>query len=201
MPRPKPKLYLRFRTPDGRQPYCPVVYDSKSRLRTFWCLVSGVPEHHPEGVYYHRFKRDGKWVWMSLGTDPSTAESKSLAQAKVREPEFVAIPGIAEQKPQPKPEPVVKSGYRLNDEASEYLTNAAKLAAKTYKAYKKSLELFQESCKKTYMHQIGKQDLQMFDTLLLRRGNDDRTRSNRVGHIVTFLRNVRAVALDRRSQT
>ena len=150
MPRRKPKLYLRFRTPDGKQPYCPVVYDSKSRLRPFWCLVNGIPEHHPEGVYYHRFKRDRKWVWMSLGTDPHTAESKSLAQAKVREPEFVAIPAITEQKPQPKPEPTVKSGYRLDTEVLEYLTNVAKLAPKTYKAYKRTLELFQQSCHKPY---------------------------------------------------
>jgi hypothetical protein len=43
MRKPKPSLYLRFRLPDGKQsPYCPALYDSKSRMRPFWCLVKGV---------------------------------------------------------------------------------------------------------------------------------------------------------------
>lgn len=48
MPRkPKAKLYLRFRTPDGKQsPYCPALFDHKSRICPFWCLVKGVEELH-----------------------------------------------------------------------------------------------------------------------------------------------------------
>ena len=39
--------------------------------------------------------------WKSLGSDPSSAWNQSLAQAKVREPEFVpGIPGV----PEPNPE-------------------------------------------------------------------------------------------------
>ena len=188
--KPKPKLYLRFKTPEGKQsPYCPAVYDSKSRIRNFWCLVNGVPESHPNGYYYQRVKRDGKEKWESLGTDPHAAHCTSLAQAKKEAHGTEDVLGLKANQPE-QPAPADKApGYRLADEVREYLINAAKLAAKTYKAYKKSLELFQESCKKTYVHQIGKQDLQAFDTLLLQRGNDDRTRSNRVGHIVTFLRN------------
>ena len=64
MARTKERLYLRFRTPDGKQsPYCPALHDKKSRLRSGWCLVRGVEEYHPEGSYYQRVKRDGKWVW------------------------------------------------------------------------------------------------------------------------------------------
>jgi hypothetical protein len=45
--RPKAKLYLRLRTPDGKQsPYCPALFDHKSRIRPFWCLVKGVEELH-----------------------------------------------------------------------------------------------------------------------------------------------------------
>jgi hypothetical protein len=57
----RPKLYLKFRQPDGKQsPYCPAVFDKKSRIRNFWCRVKGTPEFHPEGYYYQRVKRDGK---------------------------------------------------------------------------------------------------------------------------------------------
>jgi hypothetical protein len=69
----KNRLYLRFRTPDGKQsPYCPALFDSKSRIRSFWCLVKGV-EEHPEGTYYRRIKRDGRWAWESLGNHPNDA--------------------------------------------------------------------------------------------------------------------------------
>jgi hypothetical protein len=67
MRKPKANLYLRFRDPNGKQsPYCPAEYNSESRLRPFWCLVRGVPEHHPEATYYQRVKFDGKWKWESL---------------------------------------------------------------------------------------------------------------------------------------
>lgn len=180
--KPKAKLYLRFRMPDGKQsPYCPALFDNKSRIRPFWCLVKGTPEHHPEATYHKRVKREGKWGWESVGNDANTAYSKMLAG-----PYPAAATKAADKEPQA---PTSKGGCRIDDEIAVYLSNAAKLSSKTYKAYKKSLELFQESCGKTYVHQIGKPDLQVFDTVLLQRGNDDRTRSNRVGHIVTFLRN------------
>jgi len=127
--KPKAKLYLKFRQPDGKQsPYCPAVFDKKSRIRPFWCLVKGVEEHHPDGYYYDRVKRDGKWAWVSLGRDPSTAWNKSLAQAKVREPEFVpGIPGVPD--PKPEPVPVAKNpACRVDDEVKVYLSNVAKLA-------------------------------------------------------------------------
>jgi len=61
----------------------------------FGCLVKGIEEFHPDGYYYQRVKRDGKWAWVALGRDPSTAWNKLLAQAKVRDPEFVpGIPGV-----------------------------------------------------------------------------------------------------------
>ena len=186
----RPKLYLKFRQLDGKQsPYCRALFDQKSRIRPFWCLVKGIDEFHLDGYYYQRVKRDGKWAWVALGRDPSTAWNKSLAQAKVREPEFVpGIPGLPE--PKREPVPVAKNpGLRVDDEVKVYLSNVAKLAPKTHKAYKRSLELFQKSCKKIYTHQISKQDLQKFDTDLMEHGNEDRTRHNRVQHVVTFLKN------------
>jgi hypothetical protein len=50
-------------------------------------------------------------------------------------------------------------------------------------------DLFPKSCKKIYVHQITKQDLQAFDSFLLKRGDSDRTRANRVEHLTTFLIN------------
>jgi integrase len=173
MPKYRDRLYLRFRDQNGKQQFYRASYDSKSRLRPGWCIINGAPEHHPEAIYYERVKRDGRWTWQSLADDAVIARKSAPAE-----------------RPQPASEkPKTVDGFRLDDEIAVYLSNIAKLAPKTYKAYKLSLELFQECCKRTYVHQITKQDLQAFDTFLLEQDNDDRTRHNRVGHIVTFLRN------------
>ena len=66
----KAKLYLRFRMPDGKQsPYCPALFDHKSRIRPFWCRFKGVEELHRDGTYYRHVKRDGKLKWECLGKD------------------------------------------------------------------------------------------------------------------------------------
>ena len=80
-------------------------------------------------------------------------------------------------------------GISVNQEVNTYLDSVKKLAPKTYAAYKLTLDLFQKSCSKLLVSQITKQDLQAFDSFLLERGDEDRTRANRVQHVVTFLRN------------
>ena len=74
----------------------------------------------------------------------------------------------------------MNDGFRIEDEVAVYLSNVSKLAPKTYEAYRCSLELFRQCCKKIYVHQITKQDLQAFDTALIGERNEDRTRHNRV---------------------
>lgn len=82
--KPRPKLYMRFRTPEGKQPsYCAAAFDGKSRLRPFWCLVKGTAEHHPEATYYQRTKRDGKEAGESLGTDANAAWNKATVGKSV----------------------------------------------------------------------------------------------------------------------
>jgi hypothetical protein len=192
MRKPKASLYLRFRIPDGKQsPYCPTLYDSKSRLRPFWCLVKGTPEHHPQASYYKRVKREDNWGWEWVGNDASIALSQSHAAPLVATT-AAKLPRVV---------PTAKDGYRIDDEIVVYLSNVAKLSQKIYKAYKRSLEVFRQSCQKTYVHQITKQDLQGFDTSLIKDRNEDRTRHNRVQHVVTFLRNEGGRRLVRRSKT
>jgi len=98
-------------SPDGKQsPYCPAVYDSKSRIRNFWCLVNGQPEFHPNGYYYHRVKRDGKEKWESLGTDPHRAQWKSVAEAKKEAHGTEDVLGLHANK-QPTPEPATAPSF------------------------------------------------------------------------------------------
>jgi hypothetical protein len=81
----------------------------------------------------------------------------------------------------PEPQQPTSDRFRIDEEIKTYLSNCEKLAPRTYKAYRLTLaDLFPQSCKKIYVHQITKQDLQAFDSFLLKRGDEDRTRANRV---------------------
>jgi integrase/recombinase XerD len=176
----KAKLYLRFRTPDGKQsPYCPALFDHKSRIRPYWCLVKGVEELHRDGTYCRRVRRDGKLKWEWLGKDAHAAYA-TLDVLPIVFVKSAVNNGAAS---------TVKNGFRIDDEIAVYLSNASKLSPKTYKAYRRSLALFRQSCKKIYVHQITQQDLQAFDMALIEKGDEDRTNYNHVQNVVTFLRN------------
>jgi hypothetical protein len=72
----------------------------------------GTPEFHPDAYRYQRVKRE------------------------VREPEFIpGIPGVPDRKPEPTPA-AAPSGYQVDDDVRVYLTNVAKLASRTYRAFK-----------------------------------------------------------------
>ncbi|MGB7602096.1 MAG: site-specific integrase [Candidatus Sulfotelmatobacter sp.] len=184
----KVSIYIRIRKPDGGQPYCPAVWLNKKALKPNWCLVDGAEEHHPEDTYYLRYRVNGKQVWEHAGDNPDEVVRLRLGRIEqLANPNLSATKRLFEQH---KSEPVEQQDrFRLTDEVAIYLRNCEKLRPKTHQAYKLSLELFQQSFNKTFVDQVRKQDLQAFDTFLLKDGNDDRTRSNRVSHIVTFLRN------------
>jgi Phage integrase, N-terminal SAM-like domain len=156
------------------------------RIRPFWCLVKGVEELHRDGTYHRRVKRGVKWQWESLGNDANAA------CAKLDVPRLLLVMPSAESE---AAAPTAKDGLRVDDEVAVYLSNVSKLSPKTYKAYTRSLELFRQSCKKIYVHQITKQDLQAFDTALIEEGNEDRTRHNRVQHTWSLSYATRKVAV------
>jgi site-specific recombinase XerD len=77
----------------------------------------------------------------------------------------------------------------VDDAIGAYLTTVAAIRAhNTWLAYNLALSKFRKSCTKPYVDQIDKSDLTAFVVARKRGGQDDRTVSNRVGGVVTFLR-------------
>ncbi len=60
MRKPKVRLYIRVRLPDGRDAFLDPVWNKNRTLRASYALVEGQPEHHSESTYYLRFLRGGK---------------------------------------------------------------------------------------------------------------------------------------------
>jgi hypothetical protein len=69
---PKVRLYIRIRL-DGRDAFVDPVWNRNRTLRECYALIDGRLEHHPEGVYYLRFLRNGKRVWNTVGSDVDAA--------------------------------------------------------------------------------------------------------------------------------
>jgi hypothetical protein len=101
-------LYLRYRTPEGKQsPNRPVLYDAKKRIRPGWCTVAGVAEHHPDCTYHLRYKKDGKDTWEAVGSDPNTASALRAARScivgTVDVPTLQPTPPVASEPTDPTP--------------------------------------------------------------------------------------------------
>jgi hypothetical protein len=70
---PKVRLYIRIRRSDGTDAFVDPAWNRNRTLREGYARIERQPEHHPEGVYYLRFLRDGKRVWEAVGSDANAA--------------------------------------------------------------------------------------------------------------------------------
>jgi len=70
---------------------------------------------------------------VSLGTDPNDAWTKATASVKTLSPELLERTKSGEPTPTASKDP----GFRMEEEVKVYLSNVAKLAPKTHKAYKR----------------------------------------------------------------
>jgi hypothetical protein len=162
----------------------------------------GVAEHHPEATYHLRYKREGKQAWEAVGTDPNTALSLRASRMVPLGQEVIvakpfgkpSVPGTNVAKPEPDS---METARTLDFAINEYLTNG-KAAEKdwrkhTLQCYTLALKLFNESCKKTYVDEIGGDDLRQFKVYLraqktsIGKRINDRTVYNHFLNVVSFL--------------
>ncbi|MFZ3262460.1 MAG: phage integrase SAM-like domain-containing protein [Terriglobales bacterium] len=192
--KPAVSVYIRIRnSATGKQQLCPAVWQQKNKkLKAGFCLVGGQEEEHPEGTYNLRYAVNGVSRWETLeGVADDVVRIRMERREQLAHPKGVLAKYVRNGitvRPQTPAEPTPEH-YGLADEIKTYLGNVEKLAPRTYTNYKLTLSQFQESCGKIFVHQITKQDLQAFDSFLLKRGDEDRTRANKIQHLVTFLRN------------
>jgi hypothetical protein len=157
---------------------------TRDRVTRKYRRVTNKKFYLPETIFVLRYA--DRWET----TDAKTLGEATIA-AKSRELDLYqhGLPQPSPNRLQSQAKGSPDGQFAVGEEIAKYLTNVRKLAPKTYAAYNLTLSLFQKSCQKEFMPQITRQDLQAFDTYLLSRGDEDRTRANRIQHVVTFLRN------------
>jgi hypothetical protein len=136
-------------------------------------------KRYPDGtIFCLRYAANGKRRWETLDVKNLNA---ALAARATREAALLMD----------APNPVSTPAKRINvnDGIATYLTTVSAMRAhKTWLAYNLALNEFRKSCSKDHLDQIDKADLTAFVVAQKKAGQDDRTVSNRVGAVVTFLR-------------
>jgi integrase/recombinase XerD len=126
------------------------------------------------GIYCLHYYENGRRTWKAIGTDLNAASAARLA----KESELLAGPTAPAQ-----------DASLLETAIEKYLANITKLKSeKTADGYRYTLEQFKQSCKKAKVREVSRQDLMDFVIYLKVEELGDRTISNRVGEVVTFLR-------------
>ena len=169
-------LSIRVKTATGH-PFAKPVYAGKGRLKPLHALLGGKVEHHPEGVYYLRFK-NGKRRYEPVGQDPF------LALDAMHKKEHALALGICD---------AIATKPTLAEFQREFLqlkrtTNkkdGTALDPETITAYdQQTLEFL--TCVKS--QSVTGQDLREYMAALRKRGLSHRTVCNHYTSIATFLK-------------
>jgi integrase len=148
-------IKIRIKTPDGKRVYAVPVYEAKGRLRALYARVNGKAEHHPEGVYALRY--GSKWEFCGQHTDV-VAATKLRREQELEDSANTQAPIT----------PITQYGPKILDSLEINLaqmgttnleTGKEAAAKKSIDEMRRTVEAFQRTCKKTYVHEVTGADL------------------------------------------
>ncbi len=130
----------------------------------------------------------GKRIWEPIRADRQdfVIDGKAaIAKARIKEGEVM----LGQPTPTPKPAAASDGNQTLADAIQRYVGMIAEAKSlRTSSAYEFTLKQFQKTCSKTRLRDITSDDLMTFAISMKQDGLSDRTISNRVSEVVTFLR-------------
>ena len=176
----KVRPYIRVRFANGNRQFADPVYTANGKIKPFYTVVNGSPEHHPEGVYYLWYLQQGKRVWEHVGTDAPSAMTAQLKRERILAAQAagVEIPDAETAKP---------NGRDLNEAIAEYLDEVKNgRSHKTHLAYSVTLREFARACNSTTMEELNRNDVFTYIGSLRDRGITPRTIANRATFLKTF---------------
>jgi integrase/recombinase XerD len=166
---------------DGKYPYLPVVWAANGRLKPGRVILSG-KEIEVEGTYHLRYTENRKRTFELVGTDP--AEAVLAAKKKAAFLEALSLGIIPSAPTEVKQEP---SGLTLAEAIAAYKAEIKEhKAQKTYKEYAFALDLFEKSCKKTHVDEVGRGCMMAF-IAAIRKDRIGRTIHKLTRYVYTFL--------------
>jgi len=184
----KVRLYIRVRLSDGRSVYADAAWNKNRTLRAGYAVVGGSQEHHPEGIYYLRYLRDGKRRWQAVGPNADTA----IVALRNTEHDLNAI-GLGISTPRNATAAANAScapdSISLADAIAEYLAEVRRFKSpKTIAACERMLPLFGSRLPDKQIKHITRKDLLDHMSFLKEEGLGDRTIYNHIMRIGTLLK-------------
>lgn len=175
-------LYLNYKKADGKWTMGKPAVKGNGRLKPLWVMVDGKEEHHPEARYKVSWYDNGKKRFEDVGQDPDVAIATLSRREKSLEAKAEGLTVLDDKES--------KDRVLLSAAIAVYVDDAAdgKKAHKTYSARKRTMELFAESCNKTFVDQIELRDMLNFKSSLRKKGFADRTVFNHFECANSFLR-------------
>lgn len=134
-------IYIRIKRKDGSNAFERPAKSGNNRLKPLYALVKGKPEHHPEGIYYLRYRRDGRNVWESVGSSEDEVVTLALKRELGQMPEApAAVPPPSAFQPITPPD---DKRHSILHSIRTYLTEKkAHRSHRTYLAYSLTWEQF-----------------------------------------------------------
>ena len=180
-----PTIHLKLRIGRGKnRRWAEPAYDLRKRLKPLWCVVDGIEERHPEGVYYLRI---GRKKWQHVGSDAAAALLKQTQEIVRRKAQVAGI-ALADDD---AADGNAKSETRpLGDAVEDYLANVKNQKAdKTWDRYQHDTRLFVKNTAAKTLEDITRQHfLDHFTYLRKQTGAQPRTVYNHFQSIGIMLR-------------
>jgi integrase len=180
-------------TVNGVWKLAPAVMGGNHRLRPDVVLVNGVEETHTEGRYYIDYLKGD--VRKRLAAGKTAAEATAFAEKVTRELKAraaAAEAGLEFAEPVSvvrNTDDVPKGKRSLEEMVAVYLLEVqSHKKPKTLSAYRTTLTYFLESCKRAAVEDVTRTDLLHFITHLRKKGQSDRSVSNKFENLMSFLK-------------
>jgi integrase/recombinase XerD len=176
----KVRIKIRVRLSDGTYPFFDPIESANGKLKPFYAIVDGKPEHHPEGNYFLRYAKNGKRVWERVGNDAQLALTAKQKREKTLEAKAIGVEVVEDA-------PLTGKQTPLTEAVAEYLAEVkAAKAPKTFLAYSRTLTLFVQTIKKDHLETIDRKDVLAFIAAMRAIGNGPRTIANRVAYLESY---------------
>jgi integrase len=174
-------LYVNVKMADGLWRFKRPVTKLNGRLKPGWALLDGKEIQFEDFNYYVSWYESGAKKFELVGRDTDVAVAAVSRREKGLEAKAAGL-AVVDQK---------EAAGRLlvSDAIAVYLADAKTgKSAKTFSGRKRNMELFRESCNKTFMDQIDARDMLDLKTILKKQKFADRTVFNNFEGANSFLR-------------
>lgn len=203
-------VMLRVKDGKGNRLYHRAVVASNGSIKPFYALIGGKPEHRPEAIYYLRYQATtGKRRYQFVGRDPKLAWMMQMQRQHIIAGESMGLPTAEAPKGTPPPRMVpaeIPSAAALvHPQAPVAITASDRLGVariidkyvrevtalknrKLGENYRFKLGTFLKTFEKTYLDEIGDDEIIVYITKLRERNLSDRTIKNYCTALRTFLK-------------